>query len=72
MQFGLINAPTTFQGLMNDIFKEYLRNFLLVFFGGILIYTKDSQHHLSHLHMVLLTMRRNSLYDKKNINVTLV
>ena len=66
MPFGLTNAPATFQGLMNNIFQGYLRKFLLVFLDDILVYSKDLQHHLSHLHMVLLTMRRNSLYAKKS------
>ena len=30
--FGLTNAPSTFQALMNEVFQSYLWKFIIVFF----------------------------------------
>jgi hypothetical protein len=49
MPFGLTNAPTVFQHLMNDIFRDYMDEFVAVYLDDILIFSKDQEIHNKHV-----------------------
>ena len=61
MSFGLTNALATFQSLMNEVFRPYLRKFVLVFFDDILIYSSDEETHRSYVDLVLRLLITHSL-----------
>ncbi|CAI7905974.1 unnamed protein product [Closterium sp. NIES-54] len=64
LPFGLTNAPATFMGLMNDIFRPFLDRFVIVFLDDILIFSKSLEEHAQHLCIVLDTLRQHRLYAK--------
>ncbi|KAH9698410.1 hypothetical protein KPL71_024002 [Citrus sinensis] len=64
MPFGLSNTPATFQNLMNEIFRPFIRKFVLVFFDDILVYSTSLQEHARHLSAVLQCLQQNRLYVK--------
>ncbi len=45
MPFGLVNALAIFQRLMNDVLRDYLRKFYLVYLNDIIIYSKSLKDH---------------------------
>lgn len=65
MPFGLVNAQTTFQRLMNEVFKAYLRRFVLVFFDDILVYNKSMEEHGMHLKQVFEVLSQHYANRKK-------
>ncbi|GBG78357.1 hypothetical protein CBR_g26386 [Chara braunii] len=64
MPFGLTNAPATFQTAMNDIFRDILEEYVLVYVNDILVYSRTLEDHIRHLRDVLQRLRKHDLYAK--------
>jgi hypothetical protein len=60
--FGLTNAPATFQAAMNNIFCEYLHEFMVCYVDDLLVFSKNEEDHLKHLALVLDKLREHNLY----------
>jgi hypothetical protein len=65
MAFGLCNAATAFQTLMNDVLRSFLHRFVLVFFDDILIYNNTWADLLRHIRVVFFELRQHQLYVKR-------
>jgi hypothetical protein len=66
LTFGFSNAPATFMRLMNDVFREYLDDFVIVYLDDILIFSKSVEEHKKHLRLVLEKLRGHKLYAKES------
>lgn len=65
MPFCLTNAPATFQALMNQVFKPFLRRFVLVFFDDIVIYGVSLSGHVEHPVVIFDTLTNHSMCAKR-------
>jgi len=61
MPFGLVNAPATFQTLMNKILREFLDHGVVVYLGDILIYSENMDDHIKLVQKVLDRLEQHDL-----------
>jgi hypothetical protein len=63
MPFGLTNAPVIFQHLMNDIFLEFLNDFVVGYLDDILIFSKTKKDHEKHVWMIFKKLHYAKPYE---------
>jgi Reverse transcriptase (RNA-dependent DNA polymerase) len=59
MPFRLLNAPSTFVRVMNQVLRPFLNKCMVVYFDDILIHSQNKTNHLHHLREVFETLRAN-------------
>jgi len=60
MPFGLKNARSEFQNIMNDIFTPYT-TFVIVYIDDVLVFSKTIDQHFKHLNIFISIMEKNGL-----------
>ena len=66
MQFGMTNAPSGFQDLMNDVLRDEIQTgHVFVYIDDIIVHTKDLDHHRQLVRQVLQKLRKNGLYVRE-------
>ena len=64
MPFGLTNAPAVFQNLVNDVLRDMINDFAVVFLDDILVYSQSLEEHIIHVRAVLQRLLENRLFVK--------
>jgi len=61
MSFGLCNAPSTFQGMINDVFRDMLDVGVIAYMDAILMYSEIIEAHVAMLRKVMDRLRKAGL-----------
>lgn len=61
MPFGLKNAPSTFQRVMDNVLKEYLHKFCFMYMDDVVIFSKSLTEHIDHIRKIFQKFRHYNL-----------
>jgi hypothetical protein len=64
MQFGTTNAPTDFQGYINNAIREALDDFAAAYLDDVLIYSDSEEEHIGHVKWIVQSLLKAGLYLK--------
>ena len=58
LSMGLTNAVATFARVMNEILKDYIGVFVLVYIDDILIYSASIEEHIKHVRIIISVLAK--------------
>ncbi|KAL0183816.1 hypothetical protein M9458_019512, partial [Cirrhinus mrigala] len=64
MPFGLVNSPSVFQSFINDVFRDMLGRWVIIYMDDILVYSESLESHVSHVRKVLQCLISHHLFAK--------
>src|SRR4051812_47989376 len=75
MPFGLCNAPSTFQSMINDVFRDVLDEGVIAYMDDILIYSESLEEHVELVRRVMQKIRdaglcisiKKSIFHQKEV-----
>ncbi|KAL0164214.1 hypothetical protein M9458_039967, partial [Cirrhinus mrigala] len=65
MPFGLANSPSYFQAFVNDVFRDMLGRWVIVYIDDILIFSNSYTEHVQHVRAVLQRLIQHKLFAKE-------
>ncbi|KAL0176934.1 hypothetical protein M9458_029264, partial [Cirrhinus mrigala] len=65
MPFGLANSPSYFQAFVNEVFRDMLNRWVIVYIDDILIFSSSLAEHIQHVRAVLQRLISHQLFAKE-------
>ncbi|KAI2664190.1 Transposon Tf2-9 polyprotein [Labeo rohita] len=65
MPFGLANSPSIFQAFVNEVFRDMLNRWVIIYIDDILIFSNNYSEHVTHVRAVLQRLIAHQLYAKE-------
>ncbi len=64
MLFELINVLTTYQKIINNVLRQYLNQFVIIYLNDIIIYLNILKKHINYVFKVLECLNKKNLHLK--------
>ena len=61
MSFELTNTPVMFQTYINNVLREHLNVFVMIYLNNILVYLKNETNHKVHVRKILKALKKADL-----------